>query len=115
MHYGQAITSGRFARFDYGAMTNLRRYYSRRPPSYNLDNIDSPMILHYSANDLLSAKKDVEELHKNLQHAHLHEVSHAKFSHIDFVWAAEAKEIVYDNVIDYMARADDGEFFLNLW
>lgn len=114
IHYGQGMKSHRFAQFDYGTVTNLRRYLSRRPPAYPLSQIDSPIILHYSLNDWMAAKVDVLELAKHLRHAHLDEVDHPRFNHLDFVWAKNIKELLYNKIINKMARSDAGESFLVL-
>lgn len=114
MHYGQGVRDGRFARFDHGWSGNLRRYNSRRPPVYQLNRIDSPVVLHYARNDMLASKTDVIELANQLRHSHLEEVSDPKFSYVDFLWARNAKSLVYNKIVRNFIRADAGGNFLVL-
>lgn len=39
IHYGQGVRSGRFRKFDYGWIGNLKMYGQRDPPDYNLANV----------------------------------------------------------------------------
>lgn len=80
----------------------------------SLTNIDSPFILHYSLNNWMAHKSDVFELAKHLRHGHLDEVEHPRFNHLDYAWAKNVKEILYNKVINEMARSDADESFLVL-
>lgn len=102
-HYGQLIKSNQFAKYDYGAIKNLRRYGSIYPPSYDLKNVRAPVNLVYSVNDLLTAVVDVQTLNDQLPNVvSLYEVEDRLFTHFDFVWGLHAKEQVYDHVIEIM-------------
>ena len=105
IHYGQLIRSGRFRQYDHGAVTNLLRYGSLTPPRYNLNNVRAPVALHYSLNDWLAEPVDVHELFRGLGNCiggFL--VSDARFNHFDFLWAIDARSLVYRQVLDIMRR-----------
>lgn len=108
IHYGQGMQSGRFAWYDLGVFQNLRRYGSRRPPSYRLHNVRAPVNLMYSLNDLLAAVVDVHALSDNLPNVvSLYEVPDRLFTHLDFQWGLNAKEQVYDHVIELIERVEN--------
>lgn len=110
-HYGQGMQSGRFAHYDYGLIQNIRRYGSRFPPNYRLQNVRAPINLVYSANDLMAAVVDVHELSERLPNVvSLHQVEDKRFSHFDFTWGLNAKEQAYDHVIDMMDKIENGSF-----
>ena len=46
-HFSQLIASGNFAKFDYGAQENIKRYGQKEPEKFNLSNIphDIPIAL----------------------------------------------------------------------
>jgi hypothetical protein len=45
---------GYFQQYDYGLWGNIKKYRSLQPPFYNLENVKTPVSLHYSMNDWLS-------------------------------------------------------------
>lgn len=105
IHYGQSIRSGRFRQFDHGAISNMFTYGRLTPPPYNLRNIVAPVALHYSLNDWLAATVDVQELFRGLGNVVGGFVTaDARFNHFDFLWAIDARSLVYNQVIDIMRR-----------
>lgn len=101
-HFGQIFRSKNFNKYDYGAMGNLKRYFTVTPPNYNLRRCRTPVVIYYSTNDNIATIKDVERLAYNLTSvAEVIKVSDDdKFSHIDFLFADDAKELIYDPAID---------------
>lgn len=107
-HYGQGMQSGRFAQYDYGLFQNIRRYGSRFPPNYRLQNVRAPINLVYSVNDLMAAVPDVHELSQRLPNVvSLYQVEDQRFSHFDFTWGLNAKEQAYDHVIEMMDKIEN--------
>lgn len=56
----------------------------------------------YSVNDWLSTKPDVLRLHRELPRSELYEVKDQYFAHVDFIVGMNAKEMVYDPLIEMM-------------
>lgn len=52
-HFGQLISSGDFALFDYGYEKNLKIYDSLLPPLYDLANAKVKLQLIYGTNDVV--------------------------------------------------------------
>ncbi|CAK1549662.1 unnamed protein product [Leptosia nina] len=105
VHFGQLYKSNRFARFDHGWWSNRRNYGSFRPPSYNLSAIRVPIFLHYADNDWLSSPKDVDKLFKEVKSVvGKYRVPLDKFNHLDFVFANDAKTLIYDRIIRIMSQ-----------
>lgn len=107
IHYIQEIHSGRFCPYDYGYAQNMEVYSSRSPPEYRVEDITAPISLYYGKNDWLAAVQDVEKLKSKLQNVkESYLVPHEKWNHIDFLWASDAKDVIYDRVIDRMRQED---------
>ncbi|GLG93106.1 Lipase [Gryllus bimaculatus] len=103
LHYSQEIVSFKFRQWDYTA-TNLFHYGSLTPPKYKLSKVTAPVALFYSGNDWLAAIKDVDKLYKEISNPiGKFKVTHSKFNHLDYLWAINVKELVYDkyNTIQY--------------
>lgn len=91
--------------FDFGLTKNLLTYGSFSPPDYNLKSVTAPVFLHYSDNDWMAAVKDVDELASKLGNVvGKFRVSDAKFNHLDFLWATDGPELLYNRVISYIDR-----------
>lgn len=68
---------------------------------YDTSKITAPVILHYASNDWLAAVEDVMRLKNelpNLVDAKL--VSLQRFNHLDFIWARDVVELLYNDVIE---------------
>nr|XP_012236042.1 PREDICTED: lipase 3-like isoform X2 [Linepithema humile] len=111
MHYAQLINSGilvgpgKFRQYDYGPFGNLKEYGWLIPPSYNLSKIQVPVSLHYSTNDWLANVKDVHKLYKELGNPYgKFRVPFEKFNHLDFMWAIDVKELLYEKILSLMTH-----------
>lgn len=103
IHFGQSYKSGNFAKFDYGFIKNKFKYGSFKPPEYNLSNIKVPIFLHYSDNDWLSTRDDVHRLSKQIKSVvGSFRVPLLKFNHLDFVFAINATELIYNRILKIM-------------
>ncbi|XP_018304076.1 lipase 3 [Mycetomoellerius zeteki] len=109
MHYAQLIKSGsiitseKFRQYDYSLITNLIKYGTFRPPKYDLRKIKVPVSLHYGANDWLAHVDDVDQLEKELGNPlGKFLVPHKKFNHLDFMWAKDVKELLYNKILNLM-------------
>ncbi|XP_064551363.1 lipase 3 [Drosophila montana] len=110
-HYSQQVSSGGFIKYDYeNPYINQRRYGSAKPPAYKLANINCKVALYYGQNDVLTAVKDVQRLRDELPNVvHDEKLAYKKFNHLDFIFANDVKELLYDSMFQVMARVDKGE------
>lgn len=107
VHYAQEIhESGNFQRFDYGEAENQRRYGQAKPPSYELENISTPIALFYASNDWLAGPLDVANLFNRLSRTAIgmFQVPNVNFNHVDFLWGNDAPEVVYKQLLMLMQR-----------
>lgn len=105
-HYGQLVRSNRFCQFDNGEVANKRIYGTATPPAYNLKASTAPTALFYGDADVIVNPKDVFRTHAELTNqAELIRVNDDIFNHYDFIVANNAKELVYDQVIELMRNA----------
>lgn len=102
-HYGQLIRSHRFCQYDHGLHRNLHIYHRPTPPDYNLKNCTAKVAIVYADQDTTVAAEDIKRLPSELSNVvEIRRVDDDTFNHIDFVWATDAKELVYDYIIDWM-------------
>nr|XP_018905705.1 PREDICTED: lipase 3-like [Bemisia tabaci] len=95
-----------FGQYDYGWYTNRQVYKNTRPPQYNLQNIQVPVIMFHSDNDWMSTPKDVNNLAERLPNlAGKFKIS--SFNHLDFMWAVSAKAMIYNRIVEMMDSYND--------
>ncbi|XP_053990411.1 lipase 3-like [Hylaeus volcanicus] len=104
IHYAQLCTSGNFAHYDHGLVRNLLNYGSIQPPKYNIANIKTPIYLYYGNNDEMVNVKDLEQLYETLPNAQKFLVPYKWFAHLDFLWGMQAKNLVYDGILNLMTQ-----------
>ncbi|XP_065225618.1 lipase 1-like [Planococcus citri] len=103
LHYFQNAISREFREFDYGHVLNLEKYGTPVPPLYNLTKVTAPVYIYYSTNDYLSHNLDVERLAKKLPNVKKkYLVPYKYFNHMDYIWAKDAKKLLFDDVIETM-------------
>ncbi|KAJ0178303.1 hypothetical protein K1T71_006126 [Dendrolimus kikuchii] len=107
-HYGQGIDGKEFRRYDQGnVFSNLITYGSTKPPRYDLGKVIAPVFLHYSDSDPLAHVNDVDRLFAELgRPVGKFRIPMASFSHIDFVYGIDAKELLYNRVINLIRVMD---------
>ncbi|KAK7071277.1 hypothetical protein SK128_015991 [Halocaridina rubra] len=104
-HFAQGFTSGRFQHFDWGKGDNLKHYGQVTPPVYDVTKIQIPITMFWANNDWLTSQKDVSHLEKELpQLQGSYKVSNPAFSHLDFLWATDAKPLVYDKIFEILRK-----------
>lgn len=73
------------------------------PPVYDATKVITPTAFFFGGHDTLSNKTDVEALMSKLPPVKYHEFL-SKWNHIDFVFGIDAKELLYDKLVDLMAE-----------
>ncbi|XP_037781825.1 gastric triacylglycerol lipase-like [Penaeus monodon] len=102
-HFVQGFNSGRFQKYDWGKKGNMLKYGTEQPPEYDVSKIDLPVTLFWGANDWLTGKEDINRLEKRLPQLQAsYKVSNPVFSHLDFLWATDARSLVYDKLFDIL-------------
>ncbi|XP_069364913.1 lipase 3-like [Maniola hyperantus] len=95
IHYLQIIKSGQFQMFDLGESKNYEKYGTASPPLYHLFNVKVPSILFNSINDPISTVSDISKLAFHIPGIINHLIKVDNFSHLDFLWAENATQLVY--------------------
>ncbi|CAG4983865.1 unnamed protein product [Colias eurytheme] len=103
-HYGQNINDKVFRRWYYSPVTNLLKYGSLTPPKYDLKKITVDITMHYTVSDELLDERDVLEMVKDLPKANARKVAREDFSHVDFVVATDARQLVTEYIIEDLRR-----------
>ena len=80
------------------------KYYNRTtPPLYDLTQVKAPVALYWGEQDWLADPDDVQLIRKSLPNI-VDDLSVESYDHVDFVWAMNAKEAVYDRMIKLMQQ-----------
>ncbi|XP_014243862.1 lipase 3-like [Cimex lectularius] len=101
-HLAHLYKSG-FRLYDYGKLKNLEIYGSDKPPFYPLERVTAPIALYYGDNDTLMNGRSAAELASMLPNLIINKmIADPKFTHMDFLFGINAKEMVYDDVINML-------------
>lgn len=103
-HFAQLIDSGQFRRYDEGKTGNIRRYGTTIPPKYDVSHMTSPVLIVSAENDWLSTQEDVKILKSRLPLVENYVVPDPAWSHNNHVWGVNAKELVFDRILNYFLK-----------
>lgn len=79
----------------------MELYGAFSPTEYNISVITVPIFIYHAVNDDISSVEDVKLLSSKLKSLKKRFLIHnPKFSHIDFLSSGEARELVYNRIID---------------
>ncbi|XP_026730926.1 lipase 1-like [Trichoplusia ni] len=111
-HYGQGIAGNEFRRYDQGSrLSNYRVYGSFKPPRYDLSKITTPVFLHYSDTDKFAHVNDVDRLFRELgRPIGKFRIPLASFSHVDFLYGINSRELLFNRVINLIRAMDANAF-----
>ncbi|KAF4019060.1 hypothetical protein G4228_011048 [Cervus hanglu yarkandensis] len=100
----KAVKSGRFQAFDWGTpFQNLMHYHQPTPPIYHLTAMNVPIAVWNGGKDLLADTQDVYLLLSKLSNLIYHKEI-PNYNHLDFIWATDAPQEVYSEVVSLMAE-----------
>eukprot|EP00250_Pteridium_aquilinum_P019359 c24398_g1_i1 orf=187-1413(+) len=105
IHLAQQYRKKTFTKYNYGLWGNLMRYHRFSPPTYDLSKVSTSntFFIHGGA-DALSDPKDVALLFSLLPNKGKYPVSYVpEYAHIDFILGTNANELVYKQVINFLA------------
>ncbi|XP_063366257.1 lipase 1-like [Cydia amplana] len=105
VHYFQLGLRKRFARFDYGAADNFKRYGHTEPPDYNLTQFTMRTALFAGKNDHVCDVKDVEYLRSVLPNVVVyHLMESERWNHYDFVWGNDMPKTLYPHILELLEK-----------
>jgi len=102
-HIAKMHESEYFGQFDYGPEMNMMRYGNYSAPRYDLRKVTAPLALYYAKNDWLVNSENVVKMAEEFPNVvDLYEVPDEDFTHMDFLWARDRVELLYNRIIDVM-------------
>ncbi|CAG4947991.1 unnamed protein product [Colias eurytheme] len=100
-HYGQALSSDEFRKYDYGIDTNTAVYGTAAPPKYNMTEVKVPVAIYWSEDDWLAHPMDVERLHRELPDVRdYYKVPEEHFTHMDFQFSRRAPVVINQRLVE---------------
>ena len=81
----------------------MKYYNQTTPPLYDITQVKVPVALYWGQNDWLADPTDVEYIRKNLPNI-VDDLSIDSYDHIDFVWATNTKDVLYERVMQLMQK-----------
>lgn len=107
LHFIQEVRSNKFAQYNHGTLGNMAKYGTKDPPQYPLSNVSAPLYLYYGKNDWLVDPRDVKKLKKHLSNIKFdYLIPSPLWNHVDFLFAMNAKKMLYDIVLANMKKSD---------
>ena len=120
-HFAQNFRENTFSAYSYGCFClralgismcptrfcgNKAKYGSFDPPAFPVSKMKHPrMGLFRGERDILSTSADMDQLRAALPPATvIHDETINSFSHLDFIWAINANEKVYQSVLEQLNR-----------
>ncbi|KAH7473978.1 Lipase 3 [Phytophthora ramorum] len=87
---------------------NKAKYGTFKPTAYSLGDMVYPRTaLYVGAGDTLTEPADLERLRSSLPSGTvMHDMTINIYSHLDFIWAYNANEYVYQDLLAQMAEYD---------
>lgn len=103
LHFGQISRNMLFRKYDHGPALNLIYYGMAVPPLYSLSKVTAPVVLWHGFNDWMATPTDVALLNLGLPNVvRKQQISQLAFNHMDFVWAMNVRNLLYNDVIAQM-------------
>ncbi|KAK1945507.1 Lipase member M [Phytophthora citrophthora] len=118
-HFAQSIRKGTFSAYNYGCgclrilgiklcskriCENKEKYGNFDPPAFPVSSMTYPRTGFFTgANDILTTSIDIDLLRAAMPNSTvIHDQEVSDFSHMDFTWAMDANERVYQSVLDQL-------------
>jgi lysosomal acid lipase/cholesteryl ester hydrolase len=104
-HWAQLVRSGKFQKYDFGLLGNLKNYGSMSPPSWDLSQIATPTVLFTGGQDILADPYDVELLRQALNPDYLvYQETFPDYDHLDFSWGMDAHARCYPKLAELLNK-----------
>lgn len=93
---------GKFRKWNYGYLQNIKHYGRPEPPDYKLQNLKAPFYFFYARNDWVNTEADITILYNKLPNVKKILVADPQFNHLDFLYGTQAPELVYKQILKIM-------------
>lgn len=104
VHFAQLVSSNKLQKYDFGSWTaNLKNYGQIKPPVYDIKKVQVPVAVYWALRDWLAVPEDVQFIRNNLPHI-VDDFKIDDWNHADFVIGTNAKEALYDRMINLMSK-----------
>jgi len=103
IHFAQEYNHAYYAKYDYGALSNLNHYGQLTPPLYDPKTTTAPVVFFSGVNDWLADPQDVAWLSAQLPNLRQHIVVEP-FNHLDFLWAIDVDRYVNNIILDILTN-----------
>lgn len=105
LHWMQLLRTDQIKKFDYGKEENIKKYGAELPPFYNIENLKKfnvKKFLFVGTKDYLANLIDFERLKESLNKEELNIYYVEDYNHLDYLWAVDAREKIYDTIVKEM-------------
>ncbi|CAL8072313.1 unnamed protein product [Orchesella dallaii] len=101
IHLLQLMTNEElFEEYDFGPDGNAKRYGSGVPPEYDLNNVNTPVVIFTGKGEMFSTSQDIEVLKRALPFMVRHMEADSSFKvHTDFTHGANAYEQIFKPIL----------------
>jgi len=94
VHMGQMVNSKKFQAYDYGRKENEQHYGQKKPPQYDITQMEVPIAVYSGGRDWLADPTDVQNLLPQLRNI-IDNVYLPDFNDFDFIWGLRAAPEIY--------------------
>eukprot|EP00644_Phytophthora_capsici_P004554 jgi/Phyca11/7395/fgenesh1_pm.PHYCAscaffold_19_\ len=103
-HFAQSIRKGTFSAYNYGCGCLRAKYGTFDPPVFPVSSMVYPRTGFFTGeNDILATSTDIDLLRAAMPNTTvIHDQEISDFSHMDFTWALDANERVYQSVLEQL-------------
>ncbi|KAF2355466.1 AB-hydrolase lipase domain [Trinorchestia longiramus] len=94
------LANGILRKFDFRKSGNVEYYGTTASPEYNLNDVVCPVAVYWAVNDKRTPIQDVKRISKQIPNVvKVHQIESKSFNHLDFIFAEQATNLLYDHVI----------------
>jgi len=106
IHFAQGVQSNIFAAYNYSTPAeNMKHYNQSTAPEYTIKPMKVPTAVFSGGNDYLADPTDVEYIFSQIQNETLvYKKYIPDYNHVDFIWAKDANEQIYNDVVMLMKK-----------
>jgi pimeloyl-ACP methyl ester carboxylesterase len=109
-HWIQMVGKPGFPYYDFGPDANMGAYGQKAVPQYpveNLRKLNIPVLLVQGGKDVLVSDGDFQGLLNVMPAQLLQTIIVKDWNHLDYLWATDASETVYPQILKFLNEADN--------